>query len=104
MQNKQPEVTEDEIICCPTCDVNLFTPVYVYACPIITSPIIAGQKPNLVQVLAAFKCVECGTLIPYAEFRDFTKQGLKLLREKEKQNYGQQKNEQEFNSTEVQSH
>lgn len=73
--------THEQIVFCPKCNLNLFSPVYTYA---ITSGEIIDAPPILSQSLEACKCGGCGTIIPIAQMPEFTLANLKKYAEEQK--------------------
>ncbi len=74
-------VSDRDIVFCPKCNCNLFSPVFVYAYIPGDIPAVINQPKVLSQCLTAFKCAECGQVIPHSQFADFTLEKIQASRE-----------------------
>lgn len=89
MSTKQQKISDLDIVFCPKCNCNLFSPVFVYAYIPSDIPVI-DQPKVLSQCLTAFKCAECGQIIPHSQFAEFTLEKIQASREVGAQTNGSQ--------------
>jgi hypothetical protein len=94
MSTQQANVQDKDIVYCPKCNCNLFTPCFVYAYVPSNIPVI-DQPKVLSQCLAAFKCADCGQVIPQSQFSEFTQEKLALSAKEQKTDGSEEKFEQD---------
>ena len=95
-QDKSVSVADKDIVYCPKCNCNLFSPCFVYAYVPSNIPVI-DQPKVLSQCLAAFKCADCGQVIPQSQFCEFTQEKLALSAKEQSDNGMQKENSEAAN-------